>query len=60
MSNEVKEMGKGMLFGIVAVAAIGSIIALLSDPKFGKKLTLRRTQGTSKISDISQDAFLFI
>lgn len=53
MTNEAKGMEKGLLIGIFAGAAIGSIIALLYAPKSGKKL---REEIKTKSNDFIEDA----
>jgi len=57
MTNEEKGMGKGLLIGIFAGAAVGSIIALLYAPKSGKKL---RKGIKTKSQDFVDDADKYI
>lgn len=38
MTNEAKGIGKGLIIGVLAGAAVGSVIALLYAPKSGKEL----------------------
>ncbi len=53
MTNEDKGTGKGLLIGVFAGAAIGSVISLLFAPKSGKKL---REEIKTKSLDFIEDA----
>jgi gas vesicle protein len=57
MTNEEKGMGKGLLIGVFAGAAVGSIFALLYAPKSGKKL---REDIKTKSQDLIEDADQYI
>lgn len=57
MTNEEKGIGKGLLIGIFAGAAVGSIIALLYAPKSGKRL---REEIKTKSQDFIEDADEYI
>ncbi|MEW6652989.1 MAG: YtxH domain-containing protein [Bacteroidota bacterium] len=52
MNNEAKGIRKGLLIGVLAGAALGSVVALLYAPKSGKKL---REDIKTKSNDFIED-----